>query len=262
MIKASELEQSRKPINLIIARDEAKRKIKDQMAKGEALLSGSINSQEDLDKLKSESRMWSDFNKELLFRIFNTDEVSKEYDHAAFRIVSLGSPSFNLGISHAQKSVKTDLETLNSILGRLDLYDEVNTTQSNSNGVSTANDQLKDLHKDIYDKCHELYENRAYAEAAEKGFKIVRDKLRTLTGYETGSEAFGKTKLHVRGAAASNVDVDFNEAIKFLTMAIDRFRNEKSHTSDAKIDDPIRAFEYLCLSSLAMRFLENTEMLS
>jgi uncharacterized protein (TIGR02391 family) len=105
-----------------------------------------------------------------------------------------------------------------------------------------------------------LYEKHEYAEAVEKGFKVVRDRLRKLTGYETGSEAFGKGKLHIKGAAAPNVDVDFNEAVKFLAMAIDRFRNEKSHTSDAKIDDPFRAFEYLCLSSLAMRLLDAAEI--
>ena len=107
-----------------------------------------------------------------------------------------------------------------------------------------------------------MYEKGAYAEAVEKSFKVVRDRLRTLTGYETGSEAFGKSKLHIKGAAAVNVDGDFNNAVKFLTMAIDQFRNEKSHTSDARIDDSIRAYEYLRLSSLAMNLLENAEILS
>lgn len=116
------------------------------------------------------------------------------------------------------------------------------------------------LNADVYAKCHDLYEKGAYAEAVEKSFKVVRDRLRKLTGYETGSEAFGKGKLHIKGAAAPNVDQDFNNAVKFLTMAIDQFRNEKSHTSDAKIDDPIRAYEYLRLSSLAMNLLENAEI--
>lgn len=121
---------------------------------------------------------------------------------------------------------------------------------------------LSGLHPDIYKKCHDLYESRAYAEAVEKSFKVVRDELRKLTGYETGSEAFGKGKLHIEGAAAPNVAQDFNDAVKFLTMAIDRFRNEKSHTSDAKIEDPMRAYEYLRLSSLAMDLLENSRILS
>jgi uncharacterized protein (TIGR02391 family) len=122
--------------------------------------------------------------------------------------------------------------------------------------------RLHDLHPAIYEKCHELYEKGAYAEGVERGFKVVRDTLRKLTGHETGSEAFGKGRLHIKGAAAPNVDTDFNEAVKFLTMAIDRFRNEKAHTSDAKIDDPCRALEYLCLSSLAMRLLDAAEVLS
>lgn len=126
--------------------------------------------------------------------------------------------------------------------------------------VST--DRLADLHSAIYGKCRILYEKEAYPEAVEMGFKVVRDRLRTLTSHETGSEAFGKGGLHVKGAAASNVDGDFNTAVKFLLMAVDNFRNEKSHTSDAKINDPIRAYEYLRLSSLAMHLLEDTEIIS
>lgn len=116
------------------------------------------------------------------------------------------------------------------------------------------------LHQDIYQNCHILFENKQYSEAIEKSFKIVRDKLRSLTGFETGSEAFGKTTLHISGAAAANVDKDFNEGVKFLTMAIDRFRNEKSHTSFAQIVDPQVALEYLGMSSLAMRFLDRAEI--
>jgi len=118
----------------------------------------------------------------------------------------------------------------------------------------------RDLHPEIYEKCRGLFLKGAYAEAAEKGFKVVRDRLRKLTGFETGSEAFGKGGLYVKGAAAPNVDHDFNDGVKFLTMAIDRFRNEKSHTSDAEIDDPARAYEYLRLSSLAMHLLDSAEV--
>jgi len=49
---------------------------------------------------------------------------------------------------------------------------------------------------------------------------------------------------------------DFNEAVKFLTMAIDRFRNEKAHTVDGNIAEPGRVVEYLAMSSLTMRLLD------
>ena len=120
---------------------------------------------------------------------------------------------------------------------------------------------LKDIHPKIFEKCKDLYKPSTYAEAVEKGFKVVRDRLRELTGHETGSKAFGNSKLHIKGATAPNVDGDFNEAVKFLTMAIDNFRNEKAHTSDAKIDDPVRAYHYINISSLAMYLLDNAEIL-
>ena len=119
---------------------------------------------------------------------------------------------------------------------------------------------LNNLHPEIYLKCKDLYKDGYYSEAVEKGFKVVKDRLRKLTGYEKGSDAFGKGNLHIKGASAPNVDQDFNDATKFLTMAIDKYRNEKSHTSNAKIDNPTRAYEYLRLSSLAMNLLEDAEI--
>jgi uncharacterized protein (TIGR02391 family) len=115
------------------------------------------------------------------------------------------------------------------------------------------------LHQAIFARCEKLFWSGHYAEAVELSFKVVRDRLRELTNYETGSEAFGKGKLRVKGAIASHVDEDFNEGVKFLTMAIDKFRNEKAHTSKVGIDSPTKAFQYLVLSSLAMRLLDNAE---
>lgn len=126
--------------------------------------------------------------------------------------------------------------------------------------MSESSPNLTVLHDEIYAKCRSLFEKEEYPEAVEKGFKVVRDRLRDLTGHETGSKAFGSGKLHIKGAVAQNVDPDFNEAVKFLTMSIDMFRNEKSHTSNAMIDDPQRAYEYLTVSSLAMNLLDQAEV--
>jgi uncharacterized protein (TIGR02391 family) len=123
-------------------------------------------------------------------------------------------------------------------------------------GVSRTATAIESLHPVIHSACRKLYEGGDYPEAVEKSFKVVRDRLRTLTGFETGSEAFGKGRLYIEGAAAPHVDDDFQNGVKFLAMAIDRFRNEKSHTADGNISDPIRAYEYLRLSSLAMHLLD------
>ena len=66
---------------------------------------------------------------------------------------------------------------------------------------------------EILSKCQKLYEDGSYAEAVERGFKVVRDRLRQLTGYETGADAFGKGKLHITGGAAKHVDEDFNKGV-------------------------------------------------
>jgi uncharacterized protein (TIGR02391 family) len=154
------------------------------------------------------------------------------------------SPRFTF--PYRKRALESGLFWLNQLIGRLEL-----AVEQSSDAIA-----IESLHPEIYAKCRNLYEGGDYAEAVEKSFKLVRGKLRTLTGYETGSEAFGKGHLYVDGAAATHVDEDFQNGVKFLTMAIDRFRNEKSHTADGNISDPLRAYEYLRLSSLAMHLLE------
>lgn len=152
-----------------------------------------------------------------------------------------------------------DVKKSRSLLtGILDFLKSTESGDADSVPVNVGT--LEALHQKIQEKCSGLYLGGHYAEAVEKGFKVVRDKLRELTTHETGSEAFGKGGLYIKGAAAENVDKDFQDAVKFLTMAIDQFRNEKSHTSDGKMDDPVRAYEYLALSSLAMNLLANSEV--
>lgn len=145
------------------------------------------------------------------------------------------------------------------LIGVLDFLKikKVNNTEAL---ISIGAQNLKNLHKNVKQKCSKLYTNGHYPEAVEKSFKVVRDRLRELTEYETGSEAFGKSGLYIKGASAENVDKDFQNAVKFLTMAIDQFRNEKSHTSDGNINDPVRAYEYMTMSSLAMHLLDNSEV--
>jgi uncharacterized protein (TIGR02391 family) len=165
------------------------------------------------------------------------------------------------GVAHeittTSQPVKEFVKLLDRFVRSLDRVENLPVAEP----ISAAAPPLSALHPAILEKCKKLYDDGSYAEAVERGFKVVRDRLRQLTSHEKGADAFGKGKLHIRGAAAANVDEDFNEGVKFLTMAIDRFRNEKSHTSDAKIDDPVRAYEYLSLSSLALNLLENAEVL-
>lgn len=146
------------------------------------------------------------------------------------------------------------------------IFDEVYKKYSNSEEMKTkkvssgTENTLYGIHPDILEKCIFLYKSGSLSEAVEKSFKVVKDRLRNLTGFESGSDAFGIGKLYIKGASAPNVDDSFNKAVKFLAMAIDNFRNEKSHTANANITDPERAYQYLVLSSLALTLLDNSEI--
>lgn len=114
------------------------------------------------------------------------------------------------------------------------------------------------LHESIVEKCKDLFIAEHYSEAMIKGFAAVKDKLRELTGFERATDAFGKAGLYIENENPEHLDEDFQQGVKLVTMAIDRFRNVRSHTSEKVDIDRNEAFEYLALCSLAMRFLETT----
>ncbi|MBI3357257.1 MAG: TIGR02391 family protein [Nitrospirae bacterium] len=239
---------------LRVSHTEAAKKLTNQIAQGEQLLAIQLESDEGLNHFLEDKRSWLDYSKELLRQLFTTELLAMRF-HNSGRAPGVGA--FDDIIEAEKADLTSRLCFIRSLIKRLELIPE---NLPSAQSPSAVGNSLHTLHPEIYSKCHALYEKGAYAEAAEKGFKVVRDRLRNLTTYETGSEAFGKGKLHVKGATAPHVDRDFNEGVKFLTMAIDQFRNEKVHTSDAKIEDPIRALEYLGLSSLAMNLLDNAEI--
>jgi len=240
---------------LLVSHTEAAKKLNIQVTEGGQLLARQIQSDKALDRFLEDKRCWLNYSKELLRQLFTTELLANQF-HNSGRAPGVGL--FD-DVIEAEKADLISRHTfIRSLIKRLELIPECLTSAQSPEAVINS---LSTLHPEIYLKCHALYENGTYAEAVEKGFKVVRDRLRKLTSYETGSDAFGKGKLHIKGATASHVDRDFNEGVKFLTMAIDQFRNEKVHTSDAKIEDPIRALEYLRLSSLAMNLLDNAEVL-
>lgn len=64
---------------LMISRDEAKRRLIDRIEKGQQFTQIEINSTQSLEAAKHEFHKWNAFNAELLKQIFTTDELSEEY---------------------------------------------------------------------------------------------------------------------------------------------------------------------------------------
>ena len=171
---------------------------------------------------------WREDTIAVLDTVYEGKDIGREFGYVT-ETSEYSSPMYTF--PHRKRALETGLFWLDSLIGRLAL-----TVGDSPDAIA-----IESLHPEIVAKCRDLYEGGAYAEAVEKSFKLVRDRLRALTGYETGSDAFGKGQLYIDGAAATHVDEDFQYGVKFLTMAIDRFRNEKSHTADGNTSDPIRA---------------------
>lgn len=122
---------------------------------------------------------------------------------------------------------------------------------------SVINRDIAGLSPRILAASEKLYRDQYYREAVGNAFMVVKDRLRDITGFENGYPAFDEGGLYIKGALAENVDSDFQEAVRRLLGAIDKFRNEKFHTSERGIDDEVKALSYLYMCNLALGFMDS-----
>ena len=108
------------------------------------------------------------------------------------------------------------------------------------------------LQKEIFDHVQELLNNGHYFNAVEEAYKVVRKKLKDVSGKERATDAFGASNYeNIFGhQPADDTEKDFFEGVKFLHMAIQFLRNEKAHTPAKKLDKNL-AIHYIALASLA-----------
>jgi len=108
------------------------------------------------------------------------------------------------------------------------------------------------LQKDIFDHVKKLLNNGHYFNAVEEAYKIVRKKLKDVSGKEKATEAFCSHNYDkIFGhQPRDEIEKDFFEGVKFLHMAIQFLRNEKSHTPARDLDKNL-AIHYIVLASLA-----------
>lgn len=108
------------------------------------------------------------------------------------------------------------------------------------------------LQKEVFDHVQKLLNSGHYFNAVEEAYKIVRQKLKVITGKEKAHEAFAESNLEkIFGRKPKNdADKDFFEGVKFLHMSIQFLRNEKAHTPAQDLDKNL-AIHYISLASLA-----------
>ena len=141
---------------------------------------------------------------------------------------------------------------------KLMMYDDVEQAMPKR---KQRNDELKiELRPEIHNHVKTYLNNEDYFHAVEEGYKIVRRKLRELTGKEKATEAFAESNYEkIFGHLPENpIEQDFFTGIKFLNMAIQYFRNEKAHDI-AKPLNRYLALHYLALTSLAYDLITRNE---
>ncbi len=108
------------------------------------------------------------------------------------------------------------------------------------------------IHEDIYDHIGRYLVTGDYFHAVEESYKLVREKLREITGKEKATDAFAASNIEkIFGhQPVHDAERDFFEGVKFLNMSIQFLRNEKAHTTATPLE-PNLALHYISLASLA-----------
>ncbi len=124
-----------------------------------------------------------------------------------------------------------------------------------------------DLHLSIKNVSQNLFEDRHYAEAVEAGCKEVIKRVRNIIKQKTNKDLDGDNAMgHAFGCENREPLVKFNnlqtreekgeqKGIMFLFKGIVGIRNRKAH-ENITLNNPYRAIEYLTLTSLLMRLLD------
>lgn len=108
------------------------------------------------------------------------------------------------------------------------------------------------LRREIFSHVKGLLESKHYFNAVEESYKIVREKLKSITGNDRAHEWFKKENYEIIfwHMPRNQAEEDFFEGVKFLHMAIQYLRNEKAHTPAKNLDKNL-AIHYIVLASLA-----------
>jgi len=109
-----------------------------------------------------------------------------------------------------------------------------------------------EIHEDIYAHIQRYLATEDYFHAVEEAYKVVREALREKTGSEKATDAFKpENQPALFGhAPIGPAEKDFFDGVKYLNMAIQFLRNEKSHTLATSIERNL-ALHYISLASLS-----------
>lgn len=113
------------PPQLTIPKKKFAIELDERIAAGRRLLEQPVGSHEGVESVRRDFYTWNDYNKELLRKRFTTSEIAESYRHAGGVIVIGGSSSLPQLIKDLHEDIDAKVRYLESVKGRLDLFDEV-----------------------------------------------------------------------------------------------------------------------------------------
>ena len=122
---------------LRVSRAEAKGKMSSQIEKGRQLLASSIGSPEDLAEGRTRFKKWDDFNTTLLKTLFDSSEISDEYNRPVRGFVDLSSTAATRIRNHYM-DVETKVTRLESVMDRMILYEEPTLVATRESSAATG----------------------------------------------------------------------------------------------------------------------------
>jgi predicted nucleotide-binding protein len=121
---------------LVMNRAEARRRLRERVDQVTIIFPSRVESQEDLSKAQEQEKRWRAYNRELLCRMFTTEEYAREYDLSSVPVHQVGDRYFDVDLrtlaSRLQESVKRQAARIESIIDRLELIAEVSVAQAAS----------------------------------------------------------------------------------------------------------------------------------
>ena len=114
------------------------------------------------------------------------------------------------------------------------------------------------IRPEIYNHIQRYLETEDYFHAVDEAYKVVREKLKSITGEERATEVFGDAgtkvgvldELYGTNTKKGTPQYDFYRGCGYIHLAIQFLRNEKAHSSAIDLDKNL-AIHYLALASLA-----------
>lgn len=131
---------------LLVPRNKAKEQLSDRIKKGQNIMNCPINKVDDLDHAISERDKWSDYNIELLTRLFdNSNEIVAEYVRARSAMI-VSNTTFDIKVTKFKKDMRKRITKLETIADRLDLIPDTEDAQEKENSVPGIGNRVFIVH--------------------------------------------------------------------------------------------------------------------